>query len=63
MLNSPTLIVFPSISTFISVSICFMYLCVPILGVYILRIIKYSSHIYLLPVYSILLYLSLWPLF
>ena len=36
MLKSATIIVFPSISLFMSVSICHMYLGTPILGTYIL---------------------------
>ena len=32
VLRSPTMIVFPSISPFMSVNICFMYLGAPILG-------------------------------
>ena len=41
--KSPTIIVFPSISPFMAVSICYMYLGTPILGAYILMIIIYSS--------------------
>ena len=46
MLKSPTIITFPRISPFTSVSICFMYLGAPILGPYILVSIKSSSCIY-----------------
>ena len=43
VLKSPTIIVFPSISPFMSVSICCMYLGAPILGAYILMIVISSS--------------------
>ena len=43
VLKSPTLIVFPSISSFMSVSICCRYLGAPILGAYILMIVISSS--------------------
>jgi len=36
VLKSPTIIVFPSVSPFMSVSICWRYLGPPILGAYIL---------------------------
>ena len=43
VLKSPTMIVFPSISPFMSVSICCRYLGAPILGAYILMIVISSS--------------------
>ena len=43
ILRSPTMIVFSSISPFMSVNICCMYLGVPILGGYILTIVIASS--------------------
>ena len=43
VLKSPTMIVFPSISPFMSVSICCRYLCASILGAYILMIVISSS--------------------
>ena len=63
VLKSPTIIVFLSISPFMSVSICFMYLGAPILGAYMLTSVKSSSCIDLLSLYSVLLYLSLWLCF
>ena len=41
MLKSQTIIVFLSISHYVSVSICWMYLCAPILGAYIWWWVKY----------------------
>ena len=41
--KSPTLIVFPSIFSFMSVSICCRYLGHPVLGTYILTIVISSS--------------------
>ena len=43
VLKSPTIIVFPSVSPFVSDSICCMYLGAPILGAYILTIAISSS--------------------
>ena len=43
VLKSPTMIVFPSVSPFMSVSICWRYLGAPILGAYILMIVISSS--------------------
>ena len=43
VLKSPTMIVFPSIPPFMSVSICCRYLDAPILGTYILMIVISSS--------------------
>ena len=43
VLMSPTMIVFPSISPFMSVSICCRYLGAPILGAWILMIVISSS--------------------
>ena len=43
VLLSPTIILFPSISPFMSVSICCRYLGAPILGAYILMIVISSS--------------------
>ena len=43
VLKSPTMIVFPSISPFMSVSICWRHLGAPILGAYILTIVISSS--------------------
>ena len=39
VLKSPTMIVFPSTSPFISVTICWRYLDAPVLGAYILTIV------------------------
>ena len=39
VLKSPTMIVFPSISPFMSVNICCMYLGVPIFGAYMLTVV------------------------
>ena len=39
VLKSPTMIVFASVSPFMSVSICHRYLSAPILGAYILMIV------------------------
>ena len=41
----PTIILFPSISPFKSVSICFMYLGAPILEAYMLMSVTFSSYI------------------
>ena len=54
-------IVFPSVSHFISVGICFMYLCALILSAYMLMSIISSSYINFLSLYSLFLYLSFWP--
>ena len=43
VLQSPTMIVFPSIFPFMSVSICCVYLGAPILEAYILMIVISSS--------------------
>ena len=43
VLNSPTMIVVPSISPFISVNICCMYLGASIFGAYMLKIVIFSS--------------------
>ena len=43
VLNSPTMIVFLSVSPFMSVSICCRYLCASILGDYIFTIVISSS--------------------
>ena len=43
VLKSPIIIVLPSISPFMSVSICFMYLGAPILGAYMLMSVISSS--------------------
>ena len=40
MLKSPTIVVFPSISPFTSVGICFMYFGAPILAVYMLTSVE-----------------------
>ena len=40
VLRSPTIIVFPSVSPFMSVSFCFMYLGVSILGAYMLTSVE-----------------------
>ena len=42
VLKSPTIIVFPSISPFMSVNICCMYLGAPIFGAYMLMIVTSS---------------------
>ena len=42
-IKSPTLLVFPLISPFMFVGICFMYLDTPTLGVYMLISIRSSS--------------------
>ena len=55
VLKSPTIIVFLSISPFMSVSICFMYVGAPILGAYMLMSIISSSCLILLSLYSGLL--------
>ena len=43
VLKSPTVVVFPSISPFMSVNICHWYLGAPILGAHILMILMSSS--------------------
>ena len=43
VLKSPAMIVFPSVSPFMSVSICWSYLGAPILGAFILTIVTSSS--------------------
>ena len=43
VLKSPTIIILLSISPFVSVIICCIYLCAPILGAYMLRQVKSSS--------------------
>jgi len=43
VLRSPSIIVFPSISPFMSVSICCTYLGAPVLGTYILTSVIFSS--------------------
>ena len=45
VLKSSTIIVFSSVSPFMSVIICFMYLCAPILGGYMLMNVESSSYI------------------
>ena len=64
VLKSPTIIVFPSISPFMSVIICFMYSDAPVLGVYMLTSVI-SSYIEcpLISLFSVLVYLFLWSLF
>ena len=54
VLISPTIIVFTSISSFMSLSICCMYLGVPILEAYILRIVISFSWIDLFFINSVL---------
>ena len=43
VLNSPTIIVLLSISPFMSVNICFMYLGAPMLGTYIFTVVFISK--------------------
>ena len=43
VLMSPTVIVFPSVSAFMSVNICCMYLGAPVFGAYMLTIVISSS--------------------
>ena len=62
VLKSPTIIVFPSISPFISVRICRMVFGCSYIGAYMLTNVISSSLIHL-SLNSILLCLSLWPLF
>ena len=45
MLKSPTIIVLPLISPFISVNVCLIYLGAPVLGIYIFTIILSFSWI------------------
>ena len=59
VLKSPTIALFPSISHFMSASICFRYLGASILGAYELTTIISSSCIDALIITHILLYLSL----
>ena len=59
VLKSPTIVLFPSISPFMSASICFMYLGASILGAYKLTTIISSSCIDTLIIIHIPLYLSL----
>ena len=68
MLKS-AVIVFLSISHFMSASACFMYLGAPLLGAYMLMNIISSSCIepffflFFILVYGVLVYHSLWPSF
>ena len=63
VLNSPNIIVFPSISPLMNVSIHFKYLGIPIFDAHIVTNIVSSSCIDPSSLYSFLLSLSSWPLF
>ena len=59
VLNYPTITVLPSISPFMSISICYMYLVVPKLGAYMLMSVISSSWIDPFILNSVFLYFSL----
>ena len=63
VLKSPALIVFLSVSHFISVNICVIYLAAPILCAHMLTSNNLFLILIFLSVHNALLCFSLWPLF